>query len=106
MRDEMAASTAAKDVGELYLGAIQSDLAETHGLTMGEFACGAALCVGSIDVQGESSNWDQWIRKFDENQNAPTYVFVETPVDRGNGVTQHRIVFSTDPDSNAVTGTL
>lgn len=106
MRDEMMANTDAKDVAELYIGLIQSDVADMQGLTMGQFACGAALCVGSINVDGDNSRWDQWMKKFDGNQNAPTYVFVDTPIDLGNGVTQHRIVFSTDPESNSVTGTL
>jgi hypothetical protein len=71
---------------------------------MGEFACGITICAGSIKATGEPEAWDQWMKKLDENPNAPTYVFIEASVDHDDGATQHRIVFSTDPDSNTVTG--
>jgi hypothetical protein len=102
MRDEMVASAAATDVGGLYIGAVKNSLADMPELTMGEFACGVALCAGSLEVTGEPSLWEQWMKKFDEDSKAPTYAFIETPV-AGDGVTRYRIVFSTDPDSNATT---
>ena len=104
MRDEMMANTAARDVGDLYIGAIRNNLNEMPGLTLEDFACGATICVGSIESAAENPVWDQWMKKFDDDSSVPTYVFVEAPVDLSGGVTQHRIVFSTDPDSNAVTG--
>ena len=104
MRDEMAADAAARDVGELYIGAIRNNLLQNPELRMNEFACGTTICAGSIEASSDSPSWSQWTKNFDDDASAPTYVFAELPFDRGSGVIEHRFVFSTDPDSNALTG--
>jgi hypothetical protein len=104
MRDEMSANAAARDVGELYIGAIKDSLLQTPGFRINEFACGITVCAGSIEAPSDDTSWNTWTKKFDDNANAPTYVFAELPIDRGDGVIEHRIVFSTDPYSNAITG--
>lgn len=105
MHDQMITNNAASDVGDLYIGAVKNHMKDVPELTMGEFACGATLCVGSIDSTGSDDTWIAWMKKFDDDPSAPTYVFMDTLVDH-DGVSQHRIVFSTDPESNAITGTL
>jgi hypothetical protein len=102
MRDEMAADAAARDVGELYIGALRNNLLQTPDLRISEFACGITVCAGTIESSGESPSWSQWTKNFDDDTSAPTYVFAELPVDRDDGVIEHRFVFSTDPDSNAL----
>ncbi|HEX6834734.1 MAG TPA: hypothetical protein VF132_14440 [Rudaea sp.] len=107
MRDQMIANAAAMDVGNLYISAVRDHLRDISGVTMGEFACGVTLCVGSIetsDAGNADDAWSAWSNKFASDPNAPTYTFLDAPVVHQNGLTQHRIVFSTDPESNAITG--
>lgn len=104
MRDEMASDARSRDVGELYIDAIRNNLLQTPELRMNEFACGITICAGSIEASSESPSWSQWTKNFDDDASAPTYVFAELPFDRGDGIIEHRFVFSTDPESNALTG--
>jgi len=48
---------------------------------MGEFACGITLCIGSINSTGADDAWNDWMKKFDDDPNTPTYAFIDALVD-------------------------
>jgi hypothetical protein len=99
---EMAGDEDAAALGEAYATAIGSQVSDVEGLRLDKLACGLRLCIASFLDMRSGDAWESWRGRFDSDVETPYGVLIEHEIDLGTGAAQRRVVFSTDPSTDAV----
>lgn len=104
LEQQMMQDPLAEALTNTYRDSIERQLAaQTDGLQVDRLACGLRICMGSIHSQGlTDEDWAAWLDAFGHNPETPHYTLVDQTIDLGDDVAEHRLVFSTDPESNAI----
>lgn len=105
LKSQSGSSPLASDINQMYGDAISEQVGKLgNELQLRDFACGETVCAGTIDSMSREA-WDAWIRDNASDPRTKAYVFTEHQIDNGNGSTEHRFIFSTDPDSRTISVT-
>lgn len=91
------------DLTASYKSAIAQQLTEAApSAKLSDFACGVQMCFGQIDTGSDSSNWQDWLKKFNADSRTQSWVFMEYDITMPDGTMQRRFAISIDPKVNAL----
>lgn len=98
---DMAVDAEAEALMDAYSEVIETQLPETGTVRLERLACGLRLCLARFEETARG-DWNAWRRSFDADTRTPHHVFIEREVDLGDGVTERRVLFATDPGSSGI----
>ncbi|MCK9488040.1 MAG: hypothetical protein M0Q42_01320 [Xanthomonadales bacterium] len=88
------------DLTDLYTMSLQAANIAAPDVSIHRLACGLKLCVLSAHTSAEEA-FDPWFGKFLSNPTAKVYSVGRYDKVMADGVVEHRLLFSTDPENNA-----
>jgi hypothetical protein len=92
----------AMEMTSLYRGALQQHAAG-FDLDPGRVACGIRFCTGAM-MSSDPAIWEQLSATLRRSEEFPMYLFVSYDHPLDSGLTEHRFMFSVDPETRAATG--
>ncbi|MBS0211680.1 MAG: hypothetical protein JSR26_00685 [Proteobacteria bacterium] len=99
---EMSGDPLASDLANTYSTAMKGQFnASENQLKLQDFACGLTLCMGNV-ISSDQAAYDKWVNAFGSNKSTPNFSYSDYEVDDGDGVIEHRFIFSTDPKSRSI----
>lgn len=102
LAEEARDSPLAADLTELYSSSLRQRFTDEGGsLVLEDLACGNTVCMGLFTTTDEAA-WERVDRAFMENPQARIFAIMDYVVRRDDGTIEHRIVFSTEQDSNGI----
>ena len=103
LRDQAGGSPLAADVGNLYGDFLGKRVAGAGNATLrlNDFACGRTLCAVSASSVGDDGT-QAWEKVLDAEGSPPIYLVVAFDVKEEGRPTEHRIIFSTDPNAAGI----
>lgn len=89
---------------EIYTKNIEKSFGNDRSISIENIGCGLSVCVGAITTYGAEgeSKYNLFQQALSPADGAPAYSMIEVPMGEEGGVVEHRFVFATDPDMNAI----
>ncbi|MBB4127010.1 hypothetical protein GGR77_002324 [Xanthomonas translucens] len=89
---------------EIYTENIEKSFGNDRSILIENIGCGLSVCVGAITTYGAGggSKYNLFQQALSPANGAPAYSMIEVPMGEEGGVVEHRFVFATDPNMNAI----
>ncbi|MDR6672578.1 hypothetical protein [Xanthomonas sp. 1678] len=91
-------------VTEIYAKTIEKSFENDPSIVIENLGCGLSVCVGAITTYGAvgEDKYNRFQQVLSPADGTPAYSMIEVPMGEEGEAVEHRFVFATDPNMNAI----